>query len=177
MAHYGWHWSCCGRAKDEAFMGNGCQSRFHAAGKDVLYERIVAEEEERARRHASHDKQREDLLGDWLKKARDRSGQAMREVHGKVDRRRSHENVLHTLKSDPDGGSFAARRAVDSEHRAQISKFWGPAPDLYFASKRAADEADIQRRIDKGVVHSDFAARRHKLLHPDSDDDDDLALE
>ena len=36
-AHYRWRWSCCGKAKDEPFMGNGCQNRFHVAGKDALY--------------------------------------------------------------------------------------------------------------------------------------------
>lgn len=171
MAHYRWRWSCCGIAKDEPFMANGCQSRFHVAAEDALYKHLVEEEVMRARHRAAQEKEEKDRVEDLMINVRERGNQMLRKVQWKVDASKTHLPILHSLRSDADGGTYAAQQLMDGQNQEKIKKIWGPAPHLYFASKRAQEQNEFQHRIDSGEVFSEFAARRHKLVHPDSDDE------
>ena len=74
------------------------------------YEHIVEEEEERARRKAAHENEREQLLGDWMNKVRGRGGDMLRKVTTKLEEKKSHLPIHHSLRDNGVGGGMCVLR-------------------------------------------------------------------
>ena len=62
---------------------------------------------------------------------------------------------------------------MDTQNQARMKQIWGPPPELGFAVAAANKEREIQKALDGGKVVTEFALRRQKLVHPDSDDEFD----
>ena len=162
-------------------MANGCQSRFHVAGKDALYEHIVDEANERHRRKNAADTAQKELLGDWLDKFQKQAGGQLRTIESTLDEKRSHLPILHSLRNNSGpgsgpggtGGMFDAQQQMAKQNQAKLKKFWGPPPQMGFLAERAEQEREIQKKLDAHGSQSEFSLRRRKLVHPDSDDEFD----
>jgi len=153
-------------------MANGCQQRFHVAGKDELYENIVEEEKERQKIRAAEENERERVLDGMLNDVRGRGGRMLRKAEATMTEKRSHLGVYHSFKDNgAGGGMYAAQKIMDEQNKSRLKQLFGPPPEMHFAVDRANNEREIQKALDAGEVHSEFAMRRRKLVHPDSDDD------
>eukprot|EP00750_Incisomonas_marina_P027634 INCI6214.3.p1 GENE.INCI6214.3~~INCI6214.3.p1 ORF type:complete len:2817 (-),score=567.99 INCI6214.3:465-8915(-) len=174
-AHYRWRWSCCGVAKDEPFMANGCQHRFHVAGKDALYEHIVEEAEELQKRKHAEDDEREKALKTALTAVHAHSGKVLRKAENSAQNMRSHLSIYRSSQNRgavEGGGMYAAQQEMSAQNAEQLKRFFGPPPTMQFTAQRAEEIRGIQKEIDAGRIETEFTmARRKKLVHPDSDDD------
>ena len=156
-------------------MANGCQHRFHVAGKDALYEHIVEEAEELQKRKHAEDDEREKALKTALTAVHAHSGKVLRKAENSAQNMRSHLSIYRSSQNRgavEGGGMYAAQQEMSAQNAEQLKRFFGPPPTMQFTAQRAEEIRGIQKEIDAGRIETEFTmARRKKLVHPDSDDD------